>query len=71
MIKDGLKLYQVSYDDVTITALAESKEDLFTLLQESDPKFIIIKRKLKYKNTENEQDCWINELPFERGIIQL
>lgn len=67
---EKLKIYQVCYDTITITALAKNKEDLFNLMIEDDDNYIVEDGDLKYVwNGEYGQICDIEEIPFIRGII--
>jgi hypothetical protein len=65
-----LKIYQASYDVITITALAENKNDLFAVLKKHDDNFVIENRKLKYKwNSDYSDGVFVEEIPFAKGII--
>ena len=69
-MNEHLRIFQVTYDKITIIAIAENKDDFIHLLVEEDSNFYLKNRKLKYKrNDDYENDCYVEEIRFKRGII--
>jgi len=65
-----MKIYQVMFDTILITALAESKEDFIDLLMDEDDGYDLKDGELFYDFGGPIVECFISEVEMERGIIQ-
>jgi hypothetical protein len=66
-----MKVFQVSYDTVTITMIVESKQDMFDLLLESDTGYRLEDDKLYFDWDESfSEECFYEDVTNQRGIIQ-
>lgn len=64
-----MKIYQVLFDCITITAIAEDEDDLLDLLQDDDTNFFKKDDVVYYDFGAASVNVDITEIPFKRSII--
>jgi len=64
-----MKIYQVSFDTVFMTVLAESKKELFNILMLEDDGFDLKDGELFYDFGGPIVECFISEVEMQQGII--
>ena len=65
-----MKVYQIMYDSIIITIIAEDMKDVYQLLIEDDANYYREGNKVKYKwNEQYSDEVLIREIPLKRGII--
>jgi len=67
----NLNIYQVAFDTILLSVLAESREDLYKILKEDSDNFIVDDGKIKYKwdREAYAETCSVEMIPFKRGIF--
>lgn len=67
-----MKLYQINFDTVFITLIAEDVNDMVSLLNDEydEINFYLENDKIFYTGFGEPYECIYNEVVFERGIIQ-